>query len=136
MRAAELDITTSEDGDMVIENNDISVTSPRQYQKQSIINRVKSVMEDWYYDHVGADMEDLIGKANKAETGQEGVDKITTTLTEDGLIDPDQLMVKPVPVSKSQIVFFIFIQSPYFTDTLSLMANLDLAGGDISIREG
>lgn len=58
-----------------------------------------------------ANLEDLIGMPNTIETAQLGVEKITRSLTYDGLVSGDHLYVRPTPVNKTMMVFFVFIES-------------------------
>lgn len=57
-----------------------------------------------------ANLEDLIGLPNTMETAQAGVDKITRALTFDGLVAHEDLYIRPTPVNKSMMVFFVFVK--------------------------
>ncbi|MNP59468.1 hypothetical protein D3C76_1544660 [compost metagenome] len=78
-------------------------------------------------------MEDMRGKPNTVETAREGVAKIQNALTRDGLIDTDDLYIKPVPIDRKTIVFFVFINSPYNADPVGFEVTLSLDAG-VSIR--
>lgn len=58
-----------------------------------------------------ANLEDLIGMPNTIETANLGVEKITNALTFDGLVSNDDLYIRPTPVNKTMMVFFVFIQN-------------------------
>lgn len=58
-----------------------------------------------------ANLEDLIGMPNTIETANLGVEKITNSLTYDGLVSSDDLFVRPTPVNKTMMVFFVFIKN-------------------------
>jgi hypothetical protein len=61
---------------------------------------------------LGANLEDLIGKPNVASTGKAGEASILRCLTFDGRFPASQLQVTSVPISESQIAFFVFFSSP------------------------
>jgi len=134
MRVAK-DIAISPDGDFIIRDHDLAVAKEGEFQLQSIINRIKAVRINWRLDHIGADMEDIIGMPNSPDTAQLTIDKITFALTEDDLIDKKDIYIRPVPISKTTILFFLFVNSPYFAQPISLEIGLDLSSGVIKVME-
>lgn len=128
------DIALTPDGDFILEDYDIKLTDDAEYLKQQAQNRIKSIKVDWRYDHIGADMEDLIGQANTTDTAQWGTEKLTEALTFDGLFDVVDLYIKPIPLDKSTVVFFVFINSQLFEDPYSLLVEIDLQA-DVTVKE-
>lgn len=57
-----------------------------------------------------ANLEDLIGMPNTIETAQLGVEKITRSLTYDGLVSEGDLYIRPTPVNKTMMMFLVFIE--------------------------
>lgn len=55
-------------------------------------------------------LEDLIGLPNSLETAQLGVERITRSLTHDGLVQQEDLYVRPTPVNNTMMVFFVFVK--------------------------
>jgi hypothetical protein len=58
---------------------------------------------------------------------------ITTALTRDGLIDTEDLYIKPVPMDRDTLVFFVFINSPWDSDPLGFEVTFGLNSG-VSIK--
>ncbi len=74
-----------------------------------------------------ANLEDLIGMPNTIETAQLGVEKITRSLTFDGLVSSDHLFVRPTPVNKTMMVFFVFIENEgYGSIYLEVIINFEM----------
>ena len=62
-RSNEIDITLTEDGDFVLVDGDFVLAYDMEYIKQQIFHRIKTMNPDWFYDKIGADLEQLLGKA-------------------------------------------------------------------------
>ncbi len=124
------DLALSSDGDLVIEKGDFKVARKQEYINQSIYNRVRSNDPDWY-DYTGreicANLEDLRGKPNSVETATEGARRISNCITKHGLVDVDDLYIEPTPMSKAEIVFFVFVNLPYNATPIGfeILMNLD-----------
>lgn len=109
------DLKLTPDGDLAIERGDLATVTKQQYIAQSARNRIKITDPEWVdyqIDAIGANLEDLIGLPNSPETASLGVEKIGDCLTKDGLLDTDDIYVRPVPVSRSVLVFYVFIRIP------------------------
>lgn len=105
------DLLLSEDGDLVLdETGDLAIASGAAYVAQQVWCRLKSVSSDWFYDHIGADLELFLGRPNTRETAEIISAKIEETLTYDGLLELYELFIKPVPLSRETISFFIFVK--------------------------
>lgn len=131
------DLRLTEDGDLVIERGDLSTVTKQEFVSQTARNRLKTSDPDWFdhvVDHIGANLEDLLGMPNNPDTARLGIDKIGEVLTKDGLIDTDDLYIKPVPVGRYVIGFFVFIRvddvgKPLFFEVLfNLDTGLTLRG--------
>jgi hypothetical protein len=131
-----VDLKLTEDGDLVIEKGDLALVRKQEFINQSARNRVKTNDPEWP-DYqgiaIGANFEDLRGKPNTIETAREGVEKLTDCLTRDGLIDPEDLYIQPVPIDRKTIVFFVFINSPYEAEPTGFQVKLNLDTG-VAIR--
>lgn len=64
---------------------------------------------DYKVEEIGANLEDLIGLPNTVETAKEGVRRITSCLIKDGLLDRNDLFIKPVPINKYTIAYFVYM---------------------------
>lgn len=128
-----VDLALSADGDLLTERGDLKLVSGDDYRRQQVLIRLKSIRVNWRYDHIGADLESIIGKPNTQDTAKEGIDLIVQALTEDGLFKAEELYVKPVPLNKSAILFFVFVNT--VGDPMSFVVEIDLQAGVI-VREG
>lgn len=127
------DIALSFDGDLVFGDYDLAVVKDGDYLKQQAVNRIKSIRVDWRYDHIGADMEELIGQVNSFDTAKGGQDKIMAALMFDDLFSPADIYIRPVPLDKSVLIYFIFINSLYWEEPYLLIAEVDLQG-EVTVR--
>lgn len=126
------DLKFSLDGDLVLENGDFQMVHKREFVEQSARHRIKTSDPDWVdyqVKEIGANLEDLIGKPNSAETAREGMRRISRTLLKDGLVDKEDLYIKPVPVSKAVIVFLVFIQVSHNTEPIGFDITFNLETG-------
>lgn len=130
------DLKLSEDWDLVIENGDLALVHNIEFIKQSVRNRIKINDPDWFdyiEKEIGANMEDLMGKPNTIDTAREGIEKIATCLTRNGLIDREELYIRPVPTSKFVIEFFVFIQINENINPIGFVVTFNLESG-VEIR--
>lgn len=127
------DLKLTADGDLVLSpTGDLETVDRLGYQVQQTICRVKSVTVDWLYDHIGADLEDLLGWENTRETADELKRRITDALTHSDFLTPSDIYIEVVPVDRAKLVAFLFINSPYAAEPQGFQIDLDLnAGADI-----
>jgi hypothetical protein len=110
-----MDLKLTADGDLVIGSGDLAIVQKQEYIAQSARNRIRIADPEWIdyqIDEIGANLEDLNGLPNNPETASLGVQKIGTCLTKDGLLDVKDVYIRPVPVSRSIIAFYVFIRIP------------------------
>jgi hypothetical protein len=133
-----VDLKLSEDGDLVFEHGDIALVRKQEFVAQSSRNRIKTSDPDWYdykIDNIGANLEDLLGMPNNPDTARLGIDKIREALTSDGLIDGEDVYIRPVPIGRYVIGFFVFIRTEYDGQPLQFEILLNLESGVI-IKDG
>jgi hypothetical protein len=129
-RYAGTDLLLTPDGDLLVgEEGDLLLTRGTGYVVQSIYNRLKSVSADWFYDQVGADLEDFLGQPNSSETGAAVEERIISALTGDGLLAPEDLLVKVVPAGETQLACFVFARLAGAERPFSFRVTVDLEGG-------
>lgn len=110
------DLQLTEDGDFVIENNDLALVRKQKYVIQSVRNRLKVSDPDWWdyqLSQIGANLEDIQGMPNNPDTAKLGIKLIGKSLTQDGLIDQEDLYIQPTPINKDVILFFIYVNQEY-----------------------
>jgi len=120
-----MDLLFSDDGDLVIQNGDLALTSNGAQEKQQMIMcRVRTNNPDWFHHpYIGADLDDLYGEPCTRETAQKGIEQITKALTSDGYISRDNLIVEAVPGYK-EINFFIYTLDTETEEPIVLYWNL------------
>lgn len=126
------DIKLTEDGDLFLED-DLYIIYDVDYIKQQICNRIKTMSPDWFYDNIGADMEQLLGQPNTKDTAVKGIDLIRDALSGDGFIDKDSVYIKPIPVNNETIAYFVMIQIEGADKPLTFQVDIALSAG-INIR--
>lgn len=132
-RYDESDFMFSEDGDLVIgERGDFLLVDKNEYIAQSSRHRIRTSDPDWF-DHevkeIGANLEDLIGMGNNPDTARLGIERITDCLTKTSLIDREDLLIKPVPLSRYVITFFVFITTPFAGEPIGFQIIFNLENG-------
>ena len=128
------DLKLTPDGDLALTpGGDLALAEGADFIQQSAYNRLRSVTVDWFYDHIGADLEDFIGQPNSRETADRIVAQLTNSLVQDGLVSSGDVYIRPVPVDKSNILLFVFINTPYADKPLGFEVAVGLQGG-VSVK--
>lgn len=126
------DLELTPEGDLNIVDGDFRLVRNQEYVAQTVKHRIKINDPEWY-DHeielIGSNLEDLRGKPNTFETAQEGVKRISQSLTRDSLIDSDDLFIKPVPLSKDILLFFVYINIELDGKPIGFEVNFNLSSG-------
>ena len=137
----EFDFGFSPDGEIIVDNNthDIYKSQEDELKIQLSYNRIKSISKNWFIDEVGADLEEIIGKACNETTAEYGKLKIIDVLTFDGLWDDSDIFIKSEIKNNINITYNIFLKLRQ-SDTeevysYEIDAELDLVKG-VHIRYG
>lgn len=138
-RYDESDLLLTDDGDILInERGDFALVDKNDYVSQSVRNRVVSSDPEWS-DHVAddicANMEDMIGMPNNPDTAKMGIERISDSLTRYGLVDRGDMYIRPVPISRYILSYFVFIKTPYDDKTVGFEIQLNLETG-VAVRSG
>lgn len=137
----EIDIMITEDGDFILcedENEAHTVCEmlsckESDYLAQIIMNRVKTMKPDWFYDHVGADLEQLLGEDNTEDTANKGIELINNALCGDGFLEEENVWIKPSPVDIYTIVYLLAVR---VSDLEQLMFKINIAlSSGVNIEE-
>lgn len=79
---------------------------------QLIQTRLKTDNPDWIlYTRVGASLSDFIGRQNTATTGKEIEDRVLNTLIRNNSFNKDELSVKLIPTSSSEVLVDVKLDS-------------------------
>ena len=137
----EFDFGFSPDGEIIVDNDthDIYKSREDELKIQLSYNRIKSISKNWFIDEVGADLEEIIGKACNETTAEYGKLKIIDVLTFDGLWDDSDIFIKSEIKNNINITYNIFLKL-HQSDTeevysYEIDAELDLVKG-VHIRYG
>lgn len=135
------DFGFSPDGEIIVDTNthDIYKSQEDELKIQLSYNRIKSISKNWFVDEVGADLEEIIGKACNETTAEYGKLKIIDVLTFDGLWDDNDIFIKSEIKNNINITYNIFLKLRQ-SDTeevysYEIDAELDLVKG-VHIRYG
>lgn len=137
----EFDFGFSPDGEIIVDTDthDIYKSQEDELKIQLSYNRIKSISKNWFIDEVGADLEEIIGKACNETTAEYGKLKIIDVLTFDGLWDDSDIFIKSEIKNNINITYNIFLKLRQ-SDTeevysYEIDAELDLVKG-VHIRYG
>lgn len=135
------DFGFSPDGEIIVDSDthDIYKSQEDELKIQLSYNRIKSISKNWFIDEVGADLEEIIGKACNETTAEYGKLKIIDVLTFDGLWDDNDIFIKSEIKNNINITYNIFLKLRQ-SDTeevysYEIDAELDLVKG-VHIRYG
>ncbi len=124
----ELDINTE---------HDIDIKSLDDLRIQMAYTRIKSVTNGWYVDHIGANLEEIIGRPCSEEYADIGKNKILDSLVYDELWDRNDVYIKSEIVDNKKIKYYVYLRTyqDYQEDVLTteIIVELDLIRG-INIR--
>ena len=135
------DFGFSPDGEIIVDTDthDIYKSQEDELKIQLSYNRIKSISKNGFIDEVGADLEEIIGKACNETTAEYGKLKIIDVLTFDGLWDDSDIFIKSEIKNNINITYNIFLKL-HQSDTeevysYEIDAELDLVKG-VHIRYG
>ena len=135
------DFGFSPDGEIIVDSDthDIYKSQEDELKIQLSYNRIKSISKNWFIDEVGADLEEIIGKACNETTAEYGKLKIIDVLTFDGLWDDSDIFIKSEIKNNINITYNIYLKLRQ-SDTeevysYEIDAELDLVKG-VNVRYG
>ena len=135
------DFGFSPDGEIIVDTDthDIYKSQEDELKIQLSYNRIKSISKNWFIDEVGADLEEIIGKACNETTAEYGKLKIIDVLTFDGLWNDKDIFIKSEIKNNINITYNIYLKL-HQSDTeevysYEIDAELDLIKG-VNVRYG
>lgn len=135
------DFDLNELGELVVdqESHDINTIIEDELRIQMAYTRIKSIASNWYYDKIGADLEELIGKAVSQDNVQLGKDKILNVLTYDDLWDLKDIYIQS-EIKDAKNIFYSVYLKVYDSETneeqsIEIIITLDLIKG-VKIKFG
>ena len=135
------DFDIDESGELVInqEEHEINKITDDELRIQLAYTRIKSIAHGWFYDKVGADLEELVGRSIKESTVEYGKEKIINTLTFDNLWDANDILVVSNIKDSTHLIYSVYLKT-YTNDefgekSVELIIELDLVKG-VKIKFG
>ena len=135
------DFDIDETGELVInqEEHEINKITDDELRIQLAYTRIKSIAHGWFYDEVGADLEELVGRSIKENTIEYGKEKIINVLTFDNLWDENDILVISNIKDSTHLVYSVYLKT-YTNDefgekSVELIIELDLVKG-VKIKFG
>lgn len=135
------DFGLSTSGELVLnqDTHDIEAKMDNELRLQLAYDRIKSVANNWFIDHVGADLESLIGKPCNKELAEAGKYLIIKQLTFDKLWDESEIHIKAAINDMINITYNVYFkikdESTEDTSSYEIIAEIDLVKG-VHIRYG
>lgn len=121
---------TSEGDFFLSEAGDFEDTQNHQYRAliQQILTRLMSTRGDWpLQPTVGANLGEFLGAANTAQTGQLIRARILSELSREALLNPQDMKVDVVPVSRNAVMILLVIVPPGSTQAVYLNFTYNLS---------
>jgi len=120
---------------MDAETHDISRQMDDDLRTQMALCRIKSIRKGWFSDHIGADLEALLGKPNNVSSRAVGKEKILASLMEGDLYDYGEIFIKAEQESATDVTYQVYLRTLDGLSATSLSVQLDLIKG-INVKIG
>lgn len=135
------DFDIDESGELIIdkEKHEINKISDDELRIQLAYTRIKSIDHGWFYDYVGANLEELVGRSIKESTVEIGKQKIIEVLTFDDLWNENDILIISNIKDSSHLIYSVYLKT-YTNDefgekSVELIIELDLIKG-VKIKFG
>lgn len=135
------DFNIDDSGELIINQgeHDINKVNSDDLKIQLAYTRIKSISHGWFYDYIGADLEELVGRSVKEQTVQYGKEKIHNVLTYDGLWDDSDIFIQATIKDSTHLIYSVYLKT-YTNDefgekSIELIIELDLIKG-VKIKFG
>lgn len=126
-----LDIAITEDGDLLIDamNKDLYAIGTDDLRAQMAMCRIKSIKKDWFIDHIGSDLEEILGMPSTVATQKLGADKIFQALTIDSLFNVDEIYIVAESSNHTSINYQVYLKNINKDSAILIEVDLDLVKG-------
>lgn len=137
---AGFDFNIDESGDLVVDKqHEIKKVTDNELKIQLAYTRIKSIANGWFYDHVGADLEELVGRSIKEDTIEIGKNKIINALTFNDLWNEDDILVTANIKDATHLIYSVYLKTytndEYGEKAIEIKVELDLIKG-VKIKFG
>ena len=135
------DFDIDESGELVIneQEHEINKITDDELRIQLAYTRIKSIDHGWFYDYVGANLEELVGRSIKESTIELGKQKILEVLTFDELWDEDDILIISNVQDSTHLIYSVYLkiytEDEFGEKSVELLIELDLIKG-VKIKFG
>lgn len=123
----------------VTENHDLDIVSDIEYKIQTSYDIIKSVSTTWFYDNIGADLEQHVGEPVTTNVLEGIKQQIIYHLTLNNFWNPDDILVVYKVKNATKVIFSVFLRlytdDAYKEESRQIDVELDLIKG-VNIRYG
>lgn len=121
------DLQLSSNGDLTLDQTgDLAMSFNIQCVKESIMARLRTENPDWYHHpSIGADIDTFVGEPNTEETAIKVVASIMSCLTYDDFLLPSMIVVTPIPISPTQVIYHLLVRNEGDEISLTIKFNHD-----------
>lgn len=138
---AGFDFKIDSTGEIIVDPKtyDIATVSDTNLKIQLAYTRIKSCVNEWFYDEVGANLEELVGRAAKVGTIEVGKARIIEVLTYDNLWDSKDLFVQSIIENATKLTYAVYFRiqtdDEFGETSKTIHVDLDLVKG-VKVRYG
>lgn len=106
------DFKIDEFGELVVdpEFHTVATVSENDLRIQLAYDRIKSISSNWFYDEVGANLEELVGKPITNDIVNVGKEKILSVITYDQLWDTNDIYISAEITNAMQIIYSVYLK--------------------------
>ena len=136
-----IDFEIDEFGDLIIDKytHETSTVQHNDLRLQLAFCRIKSVSNGWYYDHIGANLESLIGRPCTTDIVNSGKQLILDSLIYDGLWDIKDVHIQAQILNNTNVTYVVYLrvyeEESMIATSKTINVELDLVKG-VKIRYG
>jgi hypothetical protein len=125
------DFGINEEGDLIFDTDtlDIHSSTDDELRTQNAMCRIKSIQHDWYIDHIGADLEAILGQPNTSVSRSAGIEKITNSLTFDGLYKNEEIYIEQNVKTSTTVQYQVYLRTFDGKSASIIIVDLDLVKG-------
>lgn len=138
---AGFDFDINELGELVVnqKKHEINTIKDDELRVQLAYTRIKSISHNWFYDYIGADLEELVGRSIKEENIEAGKQKILEVLTFDNLWEEKDILIISTVKDSTHLIYSVYLKvytnNEFTESSRELIIELDLIKG-VKIKFG
>lgn len=125
-----VDFNINNVGELVYNNiaQDIEIIEKDYLTEQISVNRIKSIVGDWFNTKIGANLEEYIGMANTPSVSFDIMESIVNSLTFDEFLEESEIYQIP-RIDKTNLFIKVFIKKKYESNPIVIDVVIDMSSG-------